>query len=1106
MAAQRGKLYQDSLDAEHRVKAEGRQKTELSSQLEAARKLHESMQKELAQVTAHHNELVIAEEAAHAEERKAADVHEAAARQAESAIEARTNAANLTQASEADAQMADLAKAAAAEAETMLKTATTQWEEAKARAAKVTKEREVAAQSLASKRKAAGAAQAHAEGVAARAGDLEELETISKQKVVEVSARAKRAETSARVAANMKAEAEKAVTRFSVERDEASEAHKALQGKVNTAVLDAGKAANRSAVTAEHAKQAYASWLAAESAARGNTTLREGLAIKAEVVAKAYAEARAHEQEATEAQRQEHDAGQEALNEMAKADNNAKRAQVDASLATSERVAAFAKLKVVQHNLEVAKTSEALRTGEVGAYVRAAAAVVKALGSKPHPVNTLTPPSKAAKKLKAGIVNRDLKETRKMLNRGRTVVKKEKKKQKQQKKQQLMQQELSAPGQQPGDNQTSHKKWTRPKVQKRAKASKRAAPSQVKRLERMATKIASAAVAATMGTSPSKSVRLNSMGENMREDEGRYWSQVDQLNSVRHQARIEAREAVRKEKEARDEAANKTKHEELKKAQSTYLQRRMQNHDALPMQAQAAAAAPEAPHPGRLPQANSITHQPNDATSAADAGRTYMQLRDAAAQAAKAGAQALVVGQTSYPMASSKQVQLLQMDPNAGFGLRAASGVQANGGETSEPPIGVSLSQAIIQDGQGGEGQGAGGVDFVLGGATMGGMTGGPEMGGATMGGGDGGSDIIEFPPAPPAPPSMPGCNNWCFKHPKPWIGGKCGFKLCSACPPCSASPDVYIAPPSPPATTDASYGLRGSDGVDHDRAFTELVRSAAADAHAGLARNVTLVSLCVPPMSPEACSVSHANLRAYAAKHGYGTRLFSSLPESLAAPVRRPSWYKLPLLQSALEAPGVETAVWLDPTSLVMNLSLPLPLEHMLPAGRPEVQLAHAADSHCFVKAEPLAIRRGDFAAAFLREAWSTYPAPGYGHETQDPSVWGDRASMAYLLGGARQECRDDVANVACCSLGAHKYAASTSTNKYASAAVQLPGRGWTGSLDAANPSERYAAGDLLLSMPRGGSEHGAAMLRFHKLAEQSDVSLVANALAKRRAKLVSP
>ena len=1100
---QRGRLYQDSLDAEQRVGAEGRQKVELSSQVEASRKLFESMSKELAQVAAQHNELVSSEQAALAEVKKAADRHEAAARQAESATEARTDAVTLTKASEADMQMTNSAKAAAAEAETMLATATKEWDAAKVKADETTKQREKVAKDLASKRKAAGAAQEHAEGVAARAHDVAEREAISKQKVVESSTNAKRAKTSADVATNMKAEAAKTLARSEAERDAASTAYVGLQATLSKAALDADQAAKRAAEASEHAIQAYARLLAAESAARSKTALRESLAIKAEVVAKAHADASADEQQAEAARQVEHDAGQKSLVAMTEADTNAKRAKVEASLATSERVAAFAKLKAAQQELEMAKESESLRTGEVSAYVNAAAAVVKALSSKPHAVGQLKTPSKVA----VGIGNRDLKKTQNMLNRGRTMVKKEQQKQKEQ---QLKQ---SASGQHPSKkNQTSPlwSKWTKPKVQK-PKVQKRVKAKQMKKI---AAKIASAAVAAAMGKSAPKSVGMMSNRKNQRwqtmtpqemeEDEGRYWSQVDQLNSVRHQARTEAREAVRKEKEARDDDTSKTKQEEQKKAQSMYLQRRMQGQALQRMQAQVAAATPEAPHPDLQQRATSITRESSDAASAADPGRTYMQLRDAAAKAAKAGAQAQVVGQTTYPMASSKQVQLLQMDPYAGFGLRAVSNV-----ETSEPPLGVSLGHASIQEDQGGGGQGIGGVDFVSGAATMGGMTG---TGGATMGadmdtGGDGGIGIPPAPPLildiPPAPPSPPRCKPWCFQHPKPW-DDKCDFNLCKDCSPCL--PAVYIAPPSPPATNDSTYGLMASDGVDHDRAFTELVRSAAADAHAGLARNVTLVSLCVPPMSPEACSVSHANLRAYAAKHGYGTRLFSSLPESLAAPARKPSWYKLPLLQSVLEAPGVKTAVWLDPTSLVMNLSLPLPLEQMLPVDRPEVQLAHGADKHCFVKAEPLAVRRGDFAAAFLREAWTTYPAPGFGRETQDQSVWGDRASMAYLLGGARQECRKDVANVVCCSLGAHKYAASSSTNKYASAAVQLPGRGWSGSLVAADPSERYTAGDLLLNLPRGGSEHGAAMLRFHKLAEQSDASLVANALATRQSELVSP
>jgi len=56
-----------------------------------------------------------------------------------------------------------------------------------------------------------------------------------------------------------------------------------LQAKLNKAALDADQAAKRAAEASEHAKQAYARLLAAESAARSKTALRESLAIKAEV-------------------------------------------------------------------------------------------------------------------------------------------------------------------------------------------------------------------------------------------------------------------------------------------------------------------------------------------------------------------------------------------------------------------------------------------------------------------------------------------------------------------------------------------------------------------------------------------------------------------------------------------------------------------------------------------------------------------------------------------------------------------------------------------------------------------------------------------------------
>jgi hypothetical protein len=163
----------------------------------------------------------------------------------------------------------------------------------------------------------------------------------------------------------------------------------------------------------------------------------------------------------------------------------------------------------------------------------------------------------------------------------------------------------------------------------------------------------------------------------------------------------------------------------------------------------------------------------------------------------------------------------------------------------------------------------------------------------------------------------------------------------------------------------------------------------------------IAIVSACVArgPDWSLLCSTASTNHAAYAARHRYGLLYAScALPHG-----RSDHWSKLPLLLTVLASPGVGHAFWMDADSLFLDMAATL--GRFVPT--PPAQLAFSGDRLCFLNSGHLMLAAGDWAAGFLRQAWQVYP---------QPLPWNEQSALAYVLGGARAECREDVLSSRCC------------------------------------------------------------------------------------------
>jgi len=90
-------------------------------------------------------------------------------------------------------------------------------------------------------------------------------------------------------------------------------------------------------------------------------------------------------------------------------------------------------------------------------------------------------------------------------------------------------------------------------------------------------------------------------------------------------------------------------------------------------------------------------------------------------------------------------------------------------------------------------------------------------------------------------------------------------------------------------------------------------------------------------------------------------------------------SWYKLPLMASALLSPSTRFAFWMDEAGV---------------GG--EYPPATVNGGH-------FGVVSGELGARLLRRAWQVYPAP-------KPDRWWEQSALIYLFGGERAECRKDI------------------------------------------------------------------------------------------------
>ena len=166
---------------------------------------------------------------------------------------------------------------------------------------------------------------------------------------------------------------------------------------------------------------------------------------------------------------------------------------------------------------------------------------------------------------------------------------------------------------------------------------------------------------------------------------------------------------------------------------------------------------------------------------------------------------------------------------------------------------------------------------------------------------------------------------------------------------------------------------------------------------------HLTVVSACVgaTPEWRALCGVARENHAAYATAQNYGLLFDGCAPLH----ARSPHWSKIPLLLTTLADPAVEFAFWMDADSVFVDRTAPL--TPLLPT--PPAALAFTGDSDCFLNSGHLMLTEA--ASSLLRESWAVYPPP---------KPWNEQSALVYVLGGARDECRDGVLNVACCGAAA--------------------------------------------------------------------------------------
>ena len=166
---------------------------------------------------------------------------------------------------------------------------------------------------------------------------------------------------------------------------------------------------------------------------------------------------------------------------------------------------------------------------------------------------------------------------------------------------------------------------------------------------------------------------------------------------------------------------------------------------------------------------------------------------------------------------------------------------------------------------------------------------------------------------------------------------------------------------------------------------------------------HLTVVSACVgaAPEWRALCGVARENHAAYAAAQNYGLLFDGCAPLH----ARSPHWSKIPLLLATLADPAVEFAFWMDADSVFVDRTAPL--TPLLPT--PPAALAFTGDSDCFLNSGHLMLTEA--ASPLLRESWAVYPPP---------KPWNEQSALVFVLGGARDECRDGVLNAACCGAAA--------------------------------------------------------------------------------------
>ena len=228
-------------------------------------------------------------------------------------------------------------------------------------------------------------------------------------------------------------------------------------------------------------------------------------------------------------------------------------------------------------------------------------------------------------------------------------------------------------------------------------------------------------------------------------------------------------------------------------------------------------------------------------------------------------------------------------------------------------------------------------------------------------------------------------------------------------------APHTPTLQPSSAVDAPSSSFAKLVDAATHE--LTSDQPSSMLASKATTSNNVTLVSLCESPdpAYSRLCELTRANFRTYASQHGYGLHLWTS---SSLTRERPQSWFKVAALCAALRA-GAPWALWADADTVFMQHRVPLHahLPHLLDAS--EEQRKHFILSrdisllaHPFVNMGHALIDNSEWSHSFLETAWNVWPQP-------KPARWWEQAAVAFLLGGERAECRDDVQSAGCLSEG---------------------------------------------------------------------------------------